>query len=150
MDAQIPSHDSLRSLWQRYSTALTTSLSIVVLGIFLFASCSSGLSREQRRVRKAAVKCYEMLQDGKYDKFVGQIAYADSMSEDYRSQMIDLVHEYAASLKEKHGKITQIHATNDVIQDNQAHVFLQLGFTDSTVEEIGVPMVKVGRKWRMQ
>ena len=113
-------------------------------------SCSSDLSREQRRVRRAAERCYEYLQKGKYEKFVGQIAYADSMSDDYRTQMVDLIKEYAAAEEQRHGKLKDVCVTGDTIIGEQAHVYLQVTYADSTSEEIGVPMVKVGKKWKMQ
>ncbi|MBR0272630.1 MAG: DUF4878 domain-containing protein [Bacteroidaceae bacterium] len=105
---------------------------------------------DHSRARRAAEKSYEYLQKGKYEKFVGEIAYADSMSDDYRAQMVDLVHEYAATLQQHHGAFTGITAVNDTIVGEQAHVYLQITFADSTSEEIGVPMVKVGKKWKMQ
>ena len=121
------------------------AISLVTLTI-LFA-CSGD---DHSRARRAAEKSYEYLQKGKYEKFVGEIAYADSMSEDYRAQMVDLVHEYAASLQQAHGAFSEITAVGDTIVGDQAHVYLQITFTDSTSEEIGVPMVKVGKKWKMQ
>jgi len=123
-----------------------------VLAVVVIASvvACSGLSREQRRVRRAAKHDYELLRKGKYEKFVREIAYVDSMSDDYRSQMTDLIHEHAAALEQKHGRITSVKAVNDIISGDQAQVFLQVAFADSTCEEIGLPMVKVGKKWRMQ
>ncbi len=128
-------------------TAKLTSIAIMLL---LFASCSSDLSKEQRRVRKAAEKCYEYLQDGKYEKFVGEIAYADSMSEDYRSQMVDLIKEFAASEELRHGKLMKVEAIGEDIKDSLAQVYLQISYADSTSEEVGVPMVKIGKRWKMQ
>ena len=113
-------------------------------------ACSGGLSREQRRVRGAAERCYGYLQNGKYEKFVGQIAYADSMSEDYRAQMVDLIKEFSYAEEKRHGRIVALAATGDTIIGEQAHVYLQVSYADSTSEEIGVPMVKVGKKWMMQ
>lgn len=110
----------------------------------------SGPSRDDRRVRRAAEKCYEYLQKGKYEKFVGEIAYVDSMSEDYRRQMVDLIKEHAATEAARHGKLVEVEATGDTIIGEQAHVYLQIIYADSTSEEIGVPMVKVGKKWKMQ
>ena len=112
----------------------------------VIASCST----DRERLRRAAEKSYEYLQKGKYEKFVGEIAYADSMSDDYRAQMIDLVHEYAAALQERHGGLTDITAVGDTIVGDQAHVYLQVTFADSTSEAVGVPMVRVGKKWKMQ
>ncbi len=101
-------------------------------------------------MRKAALRSYKYLQKGKYEKFVGEIAYADAMSDDYRAQMVDLIKDYAASQELQHGKIIEVEATGDTIMDAQAHVFLQILFADSTSEAVGVPMVKVDDDWKMQ
>lgn len=128
----------------------TAKMTFIAVMLMLFTACSSDLSREQRSVRKAAEKCYEYLQDGKYDKFVGEIAYADSMSEDYRSQMVDLIKEFAASEKLRHGKLMKVEAIGEDIKDSLAQVYLQISYADSTSEEVGVPMVKIGKRWKMQ
>ncbi len=119
---------------------------VTLMALIVTASCST----DQARLRRAAEKDYGYLQKGKYEKFVGEIAYADSMSEDYRAQMVDLVHEYAAALQQRHGAFTDIEAIGDTIDGDQAHVYLLLTFADSTSEEVGVPMVRVGEKWKMQ
>ncbi len=117
-----------------------------LLTMVMTLSCST----DSERVRRAAEKDYEYLKKGKYERFVGEIAYVDSMSEDYRSQMVDLVHEYTESLNRQHGGFADITATSDTIFGDQAHVFLQITFADSTSEEMGVPMVRVGDEWKMQ
>lgn len=131
---------------RHYSFLMKHYIFIVLLAMMVL-SCAGD---DHRRVRKAAVRSYEYLQKGKYEKFVSEIAYADSMSEDYRAQMVDLVKEFAASQEMQHGKLVRVEATNDTIVDAMAHVFLQLSYADSTSEEVGVPMVKVGKRWKMQ
>ena len=121
--------------------------SFIILFLLLLTACSGD---DHIRVRRAAEKDYEYLRKGKYEKYVAEIAYADSMSEDYRAQMVDLIHEYAEQLHRQHGGMTDIAAMNDTILGDLAHVYLQITFTDSTSEEVGVPMVKVGKKWKMQ
>ena len=119
---------------------------MAVLALTLLA-CSGN---EHRRVRRAAERCYEYLLDGRYDRFVDEIAYADSMSDDYRAQMVDLVEEFASSQRVLHGEMVGVEAVGDTIIDDAAHVYLQLSFADSTSEEVGLPMVKVGKRWKMQ
>jgi len=132
----------------RYSSFIIRHSSFIILfALAMMMACSGD---DHSRVRKAAEKCYKYLQKGKYDKFVDEIAYADAMSDDYRSQMVDLIKDYAASQELQHGKIIDVEATNDTIMDVQAHVYLQIQFADSTSEEVGVPMVKVGKHWKMQ
>lgn len=123
------------------------AFTIVMLTVVV--ACSK-LTREQRRVRRAAEKSYAYLQEGKYERFVGALAYADSMSDDYRAQMVDLVKAFAAKEEKLHGKLLSATVTGDTIIGEQAHVYLQVTYADSTSEEIGLPMVKVGKKWKMQ
>ena len=56
------------------------AIAYMMLAIMMavIASCST----DRERLRRAAEKSYEYLQKGKYEKFVGEIAYADSMSDD--------------------------------------------------------------------
>ena len=124
---------------------------IVPVLTLMLASCSAdGLTREQRAVRKAAERDYALLIKGDYNEFIGQIAYADQMSKEYRAQMVDLVHEHAASLSRQHGGLISTKAVGDTVANGQAHVFLQLSFKDETSEEVGLPMVKVEDEWLMQ
>ena len=132
----------------RYSSFLTLRFSLfIIIVAAMMMSCSGD---DHSRVRDAAEKCYKYLQKGKYEKFVDEIAYADSMSEDYRIQMVDLIKEYAASEENRHGKLIKVEATGDTIMDALAHVYLQISYADNTSEEVGVPMVKVDGDWKMQ
>ena len=124
--------------------------SFFILIVILMTTLISCSGDDHSRVRRAAEKSYAYLQKGKYEKFVSEIAYADSMSEDYRAQMVDLVHEYTAYLQRQHGDMADVTAIDDTIIGDQAHVYLQITFADSTSEEIGVPMVKAGKHWKMQ
>ena len=135
----------------RKKLSLSLLLILACMAMALCMACHNGrLSREERRVRKAAERCYANLADGRAEKFVKRIAYVDSMSDDYRQEMIDLISEHAYKLKQQHGDITSVKAVGQVVEDEQAQVFLQLCFSDSTCEEVGVPMVKVKGKWYMQ
>lgn len=123
---------------------------IIAIILFLLTACSGGLTREQRKVRRAAERCYTYLQQGQYAEFVNEISYADSMSDEYRAEMVDVIAEFAAIEEQRHGGYINVEAIGDTIIGHQAHVYLQLQYADSTTEEIGLPMVKVGRKWKMQ
>ena len=133
-----------------------TSSPVVALALALLLALTAvachrdGLSREERRARRAAEQFYEWLQKGRVDKFVGHIAYADSMSDGYRAEMCDLVAEHLAALEQQHGKLTSVRAVGQTVADDRAHVYLQLSFADSTSEEVGLPLVKVESKWLMQ
>lgn len=134
----------------RMTDKMTLKGFLCSIALVALVGCSSELSREQRRVRRAAEQCYEYLQKGKYEKFVGEIAYADQMSSEYRSQMVDLVHEHMAGNITKHGRMLSATAIGETLTGTTAQVFLQVTYADSTSEEIGVPMVLVDDEWMMQ
>ena len=123
----------------------------LLVALPLLSSChSDGLNREQRRVRRAAVRCYECLKAGDSRSFVNHIADADVMPEAYRREMEALIREYASNLQLQHGSLTAVSAIGDTIAGDFAHVYLQLSFADSTEEQVGVPMRRVGKEWKMQ
>ena len=132
------------------SSHLLTFALAAIVSLTAIACHADGLSREERRARKAAVKYYEWLQRGRTEKFVSHIAYADAMSDGYRSEMNDLLAEHLEKLNRQHGGLTGVKAVGQVVEDGQAQVFLQLSFADSTSEEVGLPMVKVDDEWLMQ
>ena len=72
------------------------------------------------------------------------------MTEAYRSQMVDLVAQYAAREKELRGGLVSARAVGDTVSGDVASVFLEVTFGDSTREEVALPMVKCGEVWKMQ
>ena len=118
--------------------------------VLMLAACHGGLSRDQIKARSAAERCYKYLRTGRYDRFVGEIAYADQMSPEYRQQMQDLVHESAQRYESEHGKMLSAVAVGDTLMDDLAHIYLQITYADSTSEEIGLPMVCIDGDWKMQ
>lgn len=133
-------------------TKIYNQLSVLLVAcIVILVSChNDGLSRDQRQARRAAERCYKYLRQGKYNKFVDEIAYADQMSPEYRRQMEDLVHESAAREEKAHGEMLSATAVGDTLSGDRAHIYLQVIYADSTSEEIGLPMVCVDGDWKMQ
>jgi hypothetical protein len=72
------------------------------------------------------------------------------MSPEYRSQMQDLIHEAAERDRRAHGDLISAEAIGDTIQDEHAHIYLQLTYADSTSEEVGLPMICIDGDWKMQ
>jgi len=124
---------------------------LVGLIVLILPSChNDGLNRQQRRARRAAERCYEYLQDKKFNRFVGEIAYAEQMSPEYRQQMEDLIEENTIRNIEEHGKLLSAEAVGDSITGDLAHIYLQLTYADSTSEEVGLPMICIEGDWKMQ
>ena len=111
-------------------------------------ACSHKDDGEQ--ARRAAMSYYECLIDGRYEEYVNGIAYSDSMTGVYRSQMVDLVAQFAAREEKERGGIISVQALGDTVSGDVASVFLEVLFGDSTHEEVTMPMVKCGGEWKMQ
>lgn len=120
---------------------------LLILLCGLAFACGKEKSSE---VSRAAEHYYHCLIDGKYEDYVQGIAYSDSMTDAYRSQMIDLVSQYAARERELRGGLTSVKVLRDTVSGDVGNVFLEVMFGDSTREEISVPMIKCGTEWKMQ
>ena len=72
------------------------------LGLSLWVSCGKS---DKSEVSRAAETYYNYLIEGKYEDYVRSIAYSDSMTDSYRSQMVDLVAQYAVREKERRGGV---------------------------------------------
>ena len=120
----------------------------VCAGASLWVACSRKDDGEQ--ARRAAMSYYECLIDGRYEEYVNGIAYSDSMTDVYRSQMVDLVAQFAAREKKAHGGVIAAQALRDTVSGDVASVFLEVLFGDSTREEVVVPMIHHGGRWLMR
>lgn len=128
---------SSRKAWRAFCRAAV---------LLLLVACNNLNTHEA--ARKAAVGYYDMLVRGDYEAFVGGYAYADSLPEDYRSQLVDAV---AQTMHE--GQMQQlcgVEALDDEMADSTATVLLLLTFADSTREQIQLPLVLLKDGWRMQ
>ena len=119
----------------------------VLLSVPFWVSCAKD---DRGEAARAAEACYRHLIEGRYEQYVGCIAYSDSMTDVYRSQMVDLVAQFAAREKKAHGGVIAAQALRDTVSGDVASVFLEVLFGDSTREEVVVPMVKCGGEWKMQ
>ena len=100
-------------------------------------------------VRQAAEKHYAKLIRGDYKGFVSGYAGAESLPPDYRSQLVDATAQFMASPEMQ--RLVAVQATSDTLcPDSTAYVLLQLHFSDSTSEQIGVPLVLQEDQWKMK
>lgn len=118
----------------------------------MFACCMScgRSSVEDNAVQQAALTYYNYLIEGQYEQYVNAIAYSDSMTPSYKSQMIDLTAQYVERERQLKGGLASVRALNDTIMGETACVFLELTYGDSTREEISLPMLRCGDEWKMQ
>ena len=117
-----------------------------LLLVLLFA-CSGG-HFTHKAARKSAEKYYTMLIKGNYKGFVDGYASSDNLPEDFRSQLIDATAQFMA--KDDMRSLKSVKAISDSLcEDSTAYVMLQLNFSDSTSEQIELPLVLLKEGWRM-
>ena len=127
----------------------------ILLPIFLGALlCAAACSREGDRLthssaRRAAERYFTMLIDGHYDTYVDGLIGSDSMPDDMRSQMIDLLAQFMAQQRVNR-ELLHVSATSDSIQDSTAYVFLDILYGDSVSEQVGMSLQFIDNRWRMQ
>ena len=118
-----------------------------LLSVCLFA-CKKGLMTHEA-VREAAEEFYSMLIKGDYKGFVEGYADAENMPEDFRSQLVDATAQFMA--KDDMRSLISVEATSDSIgEDSTAYVMLQLHFSDSTSEQVGLSLVLQEDVWKMK
>jgi len=115
--------------------------------ILFLAACSKGLMTH-KAAQKAAVKYYKMLIKGNYKGFVNGYASAENMPEDFRSQLVDATAQFMAN--DEMRNLVSVSAISDSLgEDSTAYVMLQLNFSDSTSEQIGIPLILLKEGWKM-
>ena len=118
----------------------------VFLLLFLFA-CSRG-QMTHKAVREAAEKYYTMLIKGDYKGFVKGYADAESMPDDFRSQLVDATAQFMTN--DDMRSLRSVEALSDSLgADSTAFVKLQLQFSDSTTEQIELSMILQEDGWKM-
>ena len=112
-------------------------------------SCSQPTPEELASL--AAKGYYDHLIHGEYEQFLEGVDMPDDQ-ESYRSQLLDNYRQFMAAQQSSHNGIREVRivrAKTDSLQ-HYTNVFLTLCFGDSTNEEIVVPMVENGGRWRMR
>ena len=89
------------------------------------------------RVRQVAELYFAYLVDGKYEEYVAGMVDVDSMPDQYRSQLVDMVAQFAVMQKSNHGGFAFAKAMADSLPD-------------STVERIGMPLRYQHGRWKME
>ena len=124
----------------------------LVLLVFLvqWAACSSPTKEELASL--AAKGYYQHLIEGDFDHFLEGRVMADSLPDDYRSQLIDGYSQFLAQQVKARGGINEVRisrAFTDITQQYTS-VLLMLCYVDSTSEEVVVPMVERDGRWMMK
>ena len=125
--------------------AFLVLLACLVLG----AACSSPSKEELASL--AAKGYYQHLIEGDYDHFLEGRLMADSLPDDYRSQLIDGYSQFMAQ-QQSRGGISEVRVSRAYTDSTQQYtsVLLTLCYGDSTTEEVIVPMVERNGRWMMK
>ena len=124
----------------------------LVLLVFLvqWAACSSPTKEELASL--AAKGYYQHLIEGDYVHFLEGRVMADSLPNDYRSQLIDGYSQFLAQQVKARGGINEVRISRAFTDSTQQYtsVLLMLCYGDSTSEEVIVPMVEHNGRWMMK
>ncbi|GAB6983138.1 hypothetical protein [Prevotella dentasini] len=101
---------------------------------------------------QAARHYYEQLLAGKYETFFKGMNLPDTVPDSYRRQMLSNFEKFRLRHDTLHGglRTVKVRKAEFSAKDSTASAFLVLGFRDSTVEQVVVPMVKRRRVWLMR
>ena len=124
----------------------------LVLLVFLvqWAACSSPTKEELASL--AAKGYYQHLIEGDFDHFLEGRVMADSLPDDYRSQLIDGYSQFLDQQVQARGGIKEVRVSRAFTDSSQQYtsVLLMLCYGDSTTEEVVVPMVEHDGRWMMK
>ena len=124
----------------------------LVLLVFLaqWAACSSPTREELASL--AAKGYYQHLIEGDFNHFLEGRVMADSLPDDYRSQLIDGYSQFLAQQVKARGGINEVRISRAYTDSTLQYtsVLLMLCYGDSTSEEVIVPMVEHNGRWMMK
>ena len=129
-----------------------------VLAVLLMAACSS-ISPELQAATQAQ-SYYQALAKGDAISFLEGKAGIENQPGNYCEQLLKAVEQYHDEIEKKHGGLNAIKVSDNMGQkasnldtlNNKPYIetCLILCYSDSTEEEIIVPMVEVDGEWKMK
>jgi hypothetical protein len=130
--------------------------SVFLLVLMLLGACARSLSPEEQAAQ-AAKYYYDQLLAGHDDVFLRGHAGKDSISGEYREQLLIAYRQFVAQQQASHGGISSVQIGRSAMMDagfdstqQYVQVFLNLNYADSTQEEIVVAMVERAGEWKMK
>ena len=124
---------------------------LLCLAFLVAMVACGGVSREEL-ASLAAKGYYQHLIEGDYEQFLAGRFEADSLPDDYRSQLIDGYQQFIAQQQKARGGINEVRISRAFTDSTQQYtsVLLMLCYGDSTTEEVVVPMVERDGRWMMK
>lgn len=128
------------------------SLLLLLLPLLIIVACGEKELTPEEKAKASVRESYEHLLAYRYDQFVGGCAGADSLSPDYREQLVTACKQFMAQQVQAHGAILSFQIGNARLDSTLQHmeVFVVLNYTDGMEEEIVVPMVEHNGRWMMK
>ena len=117
---------------------------IITVCVVMAAIFSCSQEKHDFAAANAAKEYYDMLIDGKYDRFVDGMNYANPIPDSYREQLEMNARMFVGEIDgERKGlrEVRVINCVNDSVLP-AANAYLMLCFGDSTFEQVVAPIVK--------
>lgn len=140
----------MKIVFSNWASRLIVGVALFTINCSLFTSCSSPTREELASL--AAKGYYQHLIEGDYNHFLEGRVMADSLPDDYRSQLIDGYSQFLAQQIKARGGINEVRISRAYTDSTQQYtsVLLMLCYGDSTSEEVIVPMVEHNGRWMMK
>ena len=123
---------------------------IGLISLMGLIGCSEKSKEEQ--AMEAAQEYYDALLQGDYETFLNGRIHMDSIPESFREQLLVGFKQFVRQQQEAHQGIENFQPTR-VVEDSllqMMQVFMMVNYSDSTHEEIVVPMIEQDGKWKMK
>lgn len=135
---------------EQFATAIKGIL-ILLLMPLLGCSEEQGDRFTSESAQRAAQQYCTLYTQGKTKEYVEGMVGSESFPTEYKEMLQDVFAQGAKELERK-GGVVRVEATSDTlyVADSTAYVYLDLVFTDSVHEQIGVPMVFQEGNWRLK
>lgn len=131
-----------------------------IIGIFLFLSVGLLVSCGNKKVpkdegkeaAKVAQTYYTALIRGEYDNFLQSEYRSSNLPDTYREGLLSNLKQFIERRTKEHRGIDSVSVASATFsaKDSLANAFLIMHFSDSTSEQIVVPMVKKQGTWLMR
>ena len=140
----------MKFVFRHWAGRLIVGAVLFTIHYSLFTACSSPTKEELASL--AAKGYYQHLIEGDFDHFLEGRVMADSLPDDYRSQLIDGYSQFLAQQVKARGGINEVRISRAYTDSTQQYtsVLLMLCYGDSTSEEVIVPMVEHNGRWMMK
>lgn len=123
---------------------------IIFIGIIFAAVLTVVSCKKEATAMAAAEHYYKCLMDSDYNTWIDGTIHSEALTPEIRQERIDMMRQYLHAEQQHRKGLQAAKALRDTIVEDNAFVFMELQFGDSTSEEILVPMVRVGEIWKMK